>query len=84
MTKAYTQQEKGTGGTPADTIKLDYPGVPYTQEDFNQPSCPIVGNIPENVSADYLVVVMTLKLAVQPDEPSFRCYKRQSTSVTKK
>lgn len=31
----------GTGGTTADVDKLDYPGIPYTSDDFHHPICPI-------------------------------------------
>lgn len=67
MTKVYTKREVGTGGSPANTVELNYPGVPYTQEDFNQPACPIADDVPKHVSADYAVVVIILKL----NKPSF-------------
>lgn len=50
MTRVYTQQEIGTGGSPADTVKMSYPAVPYTEDDFNQPTCPIVDEDPKHVS----------------------------------
>lgn len=42
MTGVFTTKEAGTGGSVADTVNSNYPGVPYTKEDFNQPTCPIV------------------------------------------
>lgn len=31
----------GTGGSTADFANWDYPGVPYTKEDFNSPICTV-------------------------------------------
>lgn len=42
MTGVYTTKEVGTGGSTADTVNFNYPAVPYTKEDFNQPACPIL------------------------------------------
>lgn len=41
MTASFESNEQGTGASFADTEEFYYPEVPYTREDFNQPTCTI-------------------------------------------
>jgi alpha-amylase len=46
---ADKQDAYGVGGTPADTYNKEYPGVPYTNSEFN-PTCGMNYQDPYSVS----------------------------------
>lgn len=52
----------GTGGTTADVDKLEYPGIPYSADDFHFPACIINNyNNPSEVRNCELVGMLSLK-----------------------